>query len=69
MVAEVESAVEDDGVGFDPERTELGGRLGRVGMRERAEALGGTLTVESSPGAGTTVAVEVPYADSRADRR
>jgi PAS domain S-box-containing protein len=61
--------VEDDGVGFDPERTELGGRLGRVGMRERAEALGGTLTVESSPGAGTTVAVEVPNVDSRADRR
>jgi PAS domain S-box-containing protein len=60
--------VEDDGVGFDPERTELGGRLGRVGMRERAEALGGTLTVESSPGAGTTVAVEVPNVDSRADR-
>jgi len=51
--------VEDDGQGFDP-RTTRTGSLGFVGMRERVELVGGRLTVESAPGAGTTVAAEVP---------
>jgi len=51
--------VEDDGLGFDP-RTTRTGSLGFVGMRERVELVGGRLTVESAPGAGTTIAVEVP---------
>jgi len=59
--------VEDDGVGFDADRTGGPGRLGRVGMKERAEALGGTLTIESAPGAGTTVAVEVPCVSASPD--
>ncbi|MCW2632884.1 MAG: hypothetical protein JWR88_1846, partial [Pseudonocardia sp.] len=33
-------------------------RLGLVGMRERAAALGGSLRVETAPGAGTTVVLE-----------
>jgi signal transduction histidine kinase len=37
-------------------------------LRERAEALDGTLTVESAPGAGTTVVMEVASADPRPDR-
>ncbi len=52
--------VEDDGLGFDPERPEYKDRLGLVGMRERAEMLGGTLTIESNPGKGTSIIVEVP---------
>jgi PAS domain S-box-containing protein len=52
--------VEDDGVGFELGQARSGDHFGLLGMRERAEALGGTLTVESSPGAGTTVVVEVP---------
>jgi PAS domain S-box-containing protein len=60
--------VEDNGVGFDPEQTPASGQLGLLGMRERAETLGGTLTLESSPSAGTTVVVEVPDADSHPDR-
>jgi signal transduction histidine kinase len=53
--------VRDDGVGFDPgARTIRERRLGLTSMRERAERLGGTFRVESSPGAGTTVSVEVP---------
>jgi signal transduction histidine kinase len=52
--------VADDGEGFDLEMTPHGGRFGLVGMRERAEMLGGTLSVESSPGGGTTIVVEVP---------
>lgn len=53
--------VRDDGVGFDP--TEPGIRSRRMGltsMSDRAQALGGELTIESSPGAGTLVHVEVP---------
>jgi signal transduction histidine kinase len=52
--------VEDDGCGFDPAGAERDGRLGLVGIRERAAALGGTLLVESSSGSGTTVVVEAP---------
>ncbi len=53
--------VRDDGVGFDPgARAIRERRLGLTSMRERAERLGGTFRVESSPGAGTTVSVEVP---------
>jgi signal transduction histidine kinase len=53
--------VRDDGVGFDPSaRAIRERRLGLTSMRERAERLGGTFRVESSPGAGTTVSVEVP---------
>ncbi len=55
--------VEDDGAGFDPDRSRRGDHLGLLGMRERAEALGGTMVVESAPGAGTTIVVEVPSAD------
>jgi signal transduction histidine kinase len=51
--------VADDGVGFDPTLHGAGG-LGVPGMRERAERLGGTLRIESAPGNGTRVHVEVP---------
>jgi len=50
--------VEDDGDGFDPSDETAG--LGLAGMRERLTLLGGRLTVEASPGTGTTVAAEVP---------
>lgn len=53
--------IEDNGVGFEVEEMMLNERLGLYGMRERAVMLGGTLVIESSPGAGTTVYVEVPY--------
>jgi signal transduction histidine kinase len=55
--------VEDDGKGFDtsfvfvPRNTE---KLGIFGMHERASLLGGNLTIESKPGDGTTVFLEVP---------
>jgi len=51
----------DDGVGFDPAARAIRARhLGLTSMRERAQALGGTCTVESTPGVGTTVRAEVP---------
>jgi signal transduction histidine kinase len=49
----------DDGAGFVPGLTRPGG-FGLVSMRERAEALGGSLILESEPGEGTTVEVLVP---------
>jgi len=60
--------IEDDGVGFDPDEVRSGDHFGLLGLKERAETLGGTLTVESAPGAGTTVVVEVASADPHPDR-
>jgi signal transduction histidine kinase len=51
--------VEDDGVGFDPATVDRA-RLGLVGMRERVALVDGSLTVESTPGGGTTLRVTVP---------
>ncbi|MDX3134831.1 GAF domain-containing sensor histidine kinase [Streptomyces europaeiscabiei] len=53
--------VTDDGVGFDPLGVRRAGRhLGLVSMRDRASGVGGRLTVESAPGKGTTIEMEVP---------
>ena len=54
--------VADDGAGFDPETARARSRrLGLVSMQERAESVGGTLTISSRPGEGTRIAVEVPH--------
>jgi NarL family two-component system sensor histidine kinase YdfH len=50
---ELRVVVTDDGVGFDAEHAP--GGFGLAGLRERAARLGGTLRVDSRPGAGTTV--------------
>jgi signal transduction histidine kinase len=50
--------VVDDGKGFDPSAGSEG--FGLVGMRERVESLGGRLTIESAPGAGTRLHVRLP---------
>ena len=54
--------VEDDGAGFDESATTSDNRprLGIAGMRERATIVGGTLTIESSTGGGTTVRLQLP---------
>jgi PAS domain S-box-containing protein len=52
-------SVEDDGAGFDTGE-EFRGHLGLRSMRERAESLGGRLTVESAPGMGTRLRVWMP---------
>ena len=65
---EVRVIIEDDGVGFHPEavsRSMSDGastepRLGLSGIRERLALLGGTLTLESSAGVGTTLFVRIP---------
>ncbi|CAL9605043.1 GAF domain-containing sensor histidine kinase [Streptomyces sp. Tu 3180] len=53
--------VTDDGCGFDPRTVRRAGRhLGLVSMRDRASGVGGRMTVESAPGKGTTIEMEVP---------
>src|SRR5439155_948310 len=52
---EVVMRVADDGAGFDPAAAARGKRWGMKTMRERAEAAGGRLEVDSAPGDGTTV--------------
>ncbi|MCY0933798.1 GAF domain-containing sensor histidine kinase [Streptomyces sp. H34-S4] len=53
--------VTDDGTGFSPPTVRRAGRhLGLVSMRDRADGVGGRLTVRSEPGTGTTIELEVP---------
>jgi signal transduction histidine kinase len=53
--------IADDGVGFDPNRTGMTDlHHGLANMRTRAEALGGQLLIETAPGAGTRIHVEIP---------
>ncbi|MFB6956462.1 GAF domain-containing sensor histidine kinase [Streptomyces sp. NPDC056309] len=53
--------ITDDGTGFDPKAVRRAGRhLGLVSMRDRASGAGGQLTVESEPGKGTAIEMEVP---------
>jgi len=65
--AMVSMVVSDDGAGFDPDRppapaTAAHG-LGIHTMRERALVLNGTLTIQSAPGRGTRVSVEIPVSE------
>ena len=50
----------DFGVGFDPDAENTTHGLGIISMQERARLAGGTLTMQSVLGLGTTVAVDVP---------
>lgn len=55
--------IRDNGVGLDPEVIRIGhkdGHFGLVGMRERAERIGGTLTIESAIGKGTDLTLTTP---------
>jgi signal transduction histidine kinase len=56
----VRLAVRDDGVGG----ADFGGGSGLVGLKDRVEALGGWIAVQSKPAAGTSVEVELPLAES-----
>ena len=55
----VGAVIEDDGRGFDPDRSVDGG-IGLLGMRERVALLDGSLTIETAPGKGTTLVIEIP---------
>jgi len=59
-VGNVRLTVSDRGVGCDVERSRSSGGLGLVSMRERVGLVKGTLALESKPGFGTTVRVNIP---------
>jgi signal transduction histidine kinase len=64
--ARVVAVVRDDGLGFNPEelgRAELP-RFGLSTMRERGQSIGGTVHLDSSPGQGTRLTVEIPSPSS-----
>ncbi len=52
--------IEDDGTGFDRRAAMERGGVGLFGMRQRLEDLGGTLSVDSTLGQGTTVFIDLP---------
>ncbi|HEX7021369.1 MAG TPA: histidine kinase [Trueperaceae bacterium] len=56
--------IHDDGAGFDPQ-AEFPGHLGLTSMFERAQALGGRCRIESQPGEGTRITVELPAPGGR----
>ncbi len=57
---QIRLCLQDDGQGFDLRHREDGGGFGLIGMRQRAERIGGQLTIASQPGRGTEVAVTAP---------
>jgi len=65
----IRATVSDDGVGFPVGRQQgvEQGHFGLHGMRERAERLGGSLSIESEPGGGTAVSIEVRRRDYDSD--
>jgi signal transduction histidine kinase len=66
---ELRVVVRDDGVGFDVEQLnaeyDQRGSLGMLNMRERAESIGGTLSVHSEVGAGSTITLVAPLSPLR----
>src|ERR1700735_3513175 len=61
----VRLTVSDDGQGFAADQASPTGHFGLLDMRERAQSMGSRLTVESQPGRGTRIAVEVPVCSSK----
>ncbi|HEU4710010.1 MAG TPA: two-component regulator propeller domain-containing protein [Pyrinomonadaceae bacterium] len=56
----VRLSISDNGRGFDPQQQIADGHFGLLGMRERADQIGGTLTIESANERGTQIAIDVP---------
>jgi signal transduction histidine kinase len=62
-------SIEDDGVGFDAWAVQSNGKrkgLGLIGMQERLNAIGGTLLIDSAPGRGTKLLIQLPTEASNA---
>jgi two-component system, NarL family, sensor histidine kinase UhpB len=59
--------VQDDGVGFGEDALHAAGGFGLLGLRERAEMLGGRLTIDAAPDGGGLITVRLPLAGDRAE--
>ena len=67
----IQMEIGDNGKSFPVEKAMLARnpkRLGLVGMRERLEMVGGSLTIESFPGKGTTVRARIPFTSDKTER-
>ena len=62
--AEMTLKVQDNGVGFSPGVARKPNSLGLVGLRERAQLLKGSVSVDSGPGRGTTVQARIPVREA-----
>lgn len=65
-------SIEDDGVGFDVQAVRSDGKrrgLGLLGMQERLDGIGGTLTIDSALGRGTKLLIQLPAGTSNANSR
>jgi signal transduction histidine kinase len=58
----IQLLISDDGRGFDPNLTKSDHHLGLAVMQARMERVGGTLSIETAPGAGTRVTASIPIA-------
>ena len=56
----VQLSVSDNGRGFDPNEQAADGHFGLIGMRERADEIGGVLTIQSADQRGTKITIDVP---------
>ena len=63
----IRASIFDDGIGFQPEKilssANIGKGVGLVAIRERVMALNGQFSIESAPGEGTHLEVEIPIGD------
>ena len=60
-------SIRDDGLGFNPDQI-AAGHYGLIGLRERARLAGGLLNIESQPGQGTTLRLELPIDENERDK-
>jgi signal transduction histidine kinase len=65
----IEVEVGDSGPGFEPNSKIAGNRLGLLGMRERVASLGGTLEINSRPGAGTRLTTRLKMVECSDSQR
>lgn len=67
MADQVALDIQDDGEGFDPKKMDGysgAGGFGLRAMRQRVEQIGGSVIIESTPGQGTTLAIQIPIEES-----
>jgi signal transduction histidine kinase len=67
MADQVALDIQDDGDGFDVQALDTAGEAGGYGlqvMRQRAEQVGGKVYIESNPGKGTTLVIQLPIDDA-----